>query len=113
MLSNQELAQRKSNSRSALMKSASKVKVLESEADKRKRQQENREKVKGAKEMTEEIQPLQFLTVEDVAQYLAVEESTIYSWCQENKIPHIRLNRMIRFRKEDINEWLEARTTGK
>ena len=47
------------------------------------------------------------LNVKQVAQYLQLKESTIYSWAQDNKIPAIKIGRTWRFRRDDLDRWLE------
>ncbi|MEW6410929.1 MAG: helix-turn-helix domain-containing protein [Candidatus Zixiibacteriota bacterium] len=50
------------------------------------------------------------LTPQEVADYLNVKKSTIYGWTHEEKIPHLKLGNLVRFRKEDIERWLKTRT---
>ena len=45
-----------------------------------------------------------------IAGYLNVEESTILDWVQENYIPHIKFQNLVRFRKTEIDAWLDKRT---
>lgn len=47
------------------------------------------------------------LNVKQVAQYLQLKESTIYSWAQDGKIPAIKIGRTWRFRRSDLDIWLE------
>jgi len=46
------------------------------------------------------------LTVDQIAEYLNIKASTLYSKLSE--IPHFKIGRLIRFRREDINSWLEG-----
>lgn len=46
------------------------------------------------------------LTVQQVAELLQVKLSTIYKWTHEGSIPHLKLGRLVRFREDDILEWL-------
>lgn len=52
------------------------------------------------------IEDLGFLNIKDVADYLKVRRSTIYNFVEQKSIPHYRLGRQIRFRKEDIDRWM-------
>ncbi|MCD6520513.1 MAG: helix-turn-helix domain-containing protein [Anaerolineae bacterium] len=52
------------------------------------------------------------LNVKQVAQYLQLKESTIYSWAQDGKIPAIKIGRTWRFRRSDLNAWLERHLKG-
>lgn len=48
--------------------------------------------------------------VEDVAGYLGIPESSVYKMTAPKarfRIPHIRLNGLLRFRKTDIDDWIE------
>lgn len=47
------------------------------------------------------------LNVKQVAEYLQLKESTIYSWAQDGKIPAIKIGRTWRFRRSDLDAWLE------
>jgi len=49
-----------------------------------------------------------FLTVEDVSAYLNVKPSTIYSWAKVVGIPHFKLGKMLRFKRSEIDAWMEA-----
>jgi len=52
------------------------------------------------------------LNVKQVAQYLQLKESTIYSWAQDGKIPAIKIGRTWRFRRTDLESWLERHLKG-
>jgi excisionase family DNA binding protein len=47
------------------------------------------------------------LDTPQIAAYLNVEESTILDWVRENYIPHIKFQNLVRFRKTDIDAWLD------
>ena len=49
-----------------------------------------------------------FLTTEDVLEYLHVNLRTIYRLIKAGRIPAIRVGRQWRFRKRDIDAWLES-----
>lgn len=47
------------------------------------------------------------LTAEEVAKYLGFSVRTIYDKVQREEIPHVRIgSRTVRFRREQIDEWL-------
>lgn len=49
-----------------------------------------------------------FLTVPQTAAYLQVHVKTLYTWINENKIPHYRIGGWgIRIKKVEIDEWIE------
>ena len=52
------------------------------------------------------------LNVKQVAKYLQLKESTIYSWAQDGKIPAIKIGRTWRFRQTDLDAWLERHLKG-
>jgi nitrogen PTS system EIIA component len=54
--------------------------------------------------MTNEI-----MTIEEVAEYLRVSERTVYDWAQKGTIPGGKLGTSWRFRRSDIEEWLDSR----
>ena len=51
---------------------------------------------------------LSFLDVREVAHYLRVRPSTIYSMAGNRKIPFYRLGRQLRFRKFEIDQWAQG-----
>lgn len=51
-----------------------------------------------------------YLTVKEVAQYLGMKASTVYTWVPE--MPHYRVGNLIRFRKEDVDAWMETKREG-
>lgn len=48
------------------------------------------------------------MTVKQVAAYLNMNEKTIYEWALKGRIPGIKMGRTWRFRREDLEEWLEG-----
>ncbi|MBN2379355.1 helix-turn-helix domain-containing protein [candidate division WOR-3 bacterium] len=55
-------------------------------------------------ESLEDVAPI--ITVKNLAEYLSVSESTIYQWVKEQKIPHYRIDKTIRFSQPVIERWL-------
>jgi len=49
-----------------------------------------------------------FLTTEEVLDYLQVNLRTVYRLIKAGKIPAVRVGRQWRFRKHDIDSWLES-----
>jgi excisionase family DNA binding protein len=49
-----------------------------------------------------------FLTTDEVLRYLQVNLRTIYRLIKSEKIPAVRVGRQWRFRKRDIDAWLES-----
>jgi len=48
-----------------------------------------------------------FLTVFEVASLLSVRPSTVYQWASLGEIPHYRLGRIVRFKRKDLEAWVE------
>jgi excisionase family DNA binding protein len=49
----------------------------------------------------------EYLTIQQVADYLSIKTSSLYSKIAE--IPHYRIGRLLRFRKGEIDAWIEAK----
>jgi len=47
------------------------------------------------------------LTIQQLSDYLSIKRSTPYAWVERGFIPHYKMNRLIRFKKEEIDIWLE------
>src|SRR6187401_3857843 len=52
-----------------------------------------------------------FLTTEEVLEYLQVNLRTVYRLIKPGKIPAVRVGRQWRFRKRDIDAWLDSQRT--
>jgi PTS system nitrogen regulatory IIA component len=52
------------------------------------------------------------LTIEDVAQYLRVSEHTIYDWAQKGVIPAGKIGTVWRFKREELEKWVNVRLSG-
>jgi excisionase family DNA binding protein len=48
-------------------------------------------------------------SVDDVCQYLNIKKSTVYALAQSGSIPFYRLGRLIRFKPDDVQAWIEGR----
>jgi len=46
------------------------------------------------------------MDVEELAAYLKLKKQTIYNWLHKNKITGIKVGRVWRFDKRDIDRWL-------
>ena len=49
----------------------------------------------------------EYLTIQQVADYLSIKTSSLYSKIAE--IPHYRIGRLLRFRKGKIDAWIETK----
>jgi PTS system nitrogen regulatory IIA component len=52
------------------------------------------------------------MTVEEVAEYLRVSERTVYEWAQKGEIPAGKLGTTWRFKRNEIERWVDRRLTG-
>jgi PTS system nitrogen regulatory IIA component len=49
------------------------------------------------------------LTIDDVAKYLRVSERTVYDWAQKGEIPSGKIGTVWRFKKAEIERWVNDR----
>jgi excisionase family DNA binding protein len=52
------------------------------------------------------------LTAAEVGELLSVPESWVRQESRENRIPHVRLGRYVRFDREAVLGWLETQRAG-
>lgn len=52
------------------------------------------------------------LTREDAATYLRIRAQTLAAWASSGRyaIPFVRVGRAVRYRREDLDRWLDSRT---
>ncbi len=50
----------------------------------------------------------EILTIKEVADYLKLTERTLYRLVQEGKIPGFKVGNSWRFKRVDIERWIEA-----
>lgn len=59
-----------------------------------------------------ERQPLApLLTADEAAALLSVPASWVLSEARTNRIPSVRLGRYVRFKRDDLEQWLERRAS--
>ena len=56
--------------------------------------------------------PKDILTIREVAEYLQVTERTLYRLAQQKKIPAFKVGNAWRFRREDLDRWIESQTAA-
>ena len=49
----------------------------------------------------------ELMTIEEIADYLRVKKRTIYEWLKKGKIPAIKTVGQWRFKKTQIDNWLD------
>jgi excisionase family DNA binding protein len=48
------------------------------------------------------------MDIKDVSAWLKLKPSTLYLWVAQGKMPALRIQGLIRFRREDIAAWLDG-----
>ena len=48
------------------------------------------------------------LTIREVSQLLHIKPSTLYAWAGQGRLPCFKLHGLVRFRREDLDQWLES-----
>jgi len=56
--------------------------------------------------------PDEILTIEEVAKYLKVSERTVYDWAQRGMIPAGKLGTSWRFKRSEVERWVDERLSG-
>ncbi len=52
------------------------------------------------------------LTIEEVANYLRVSDRTVYDWAQKGEIPAGKIGTVWRFKKADVEKWVNERLSS-
>ena len=47
------------------------------------------------------------LTIKEVAPCLQIKPSTLYAWAAQGRIPCLKIHGLVRFQKDEIDQWLE------
>ena len=55
----------------------------------------------------------EIMTIEEVAAYLRVSERTVYDWAQKGDLPGGKLGTTWRFKREDVEHWVNSRISKK
>ena len=55
---------------------------------------------------------MNLLKVSQIAAELQVTGACIYGWIKKGKIPSVRLGKLVRVDREDLNRFLDHRTQG-
>jgi excisionase family DNA binding protein len=51
----------------------------------------------------------QLMSIRDVAEFLQLNQTTVYAWAQQGILPGYKLGRTWRFRPSELETWLEER----
>ena len=52
------------------------------------------------------------LTVSEVAALLRISRNKVYDMVARNQLPHFRVGNCIRFRSDDLGEWMRRQQNG-
>lgn len=52
----------------------------------------------------------EMLTAKELEQLLRIDVKTIYGYVQKGLIPYVRIESNVRFRRDEVMQWLEARS---
>ena len=52
----------------------------------------------------------QLMDTKEASEFLGISKNTLYEWVIQNKVPYIKVGRLVKFRKGDLEEWLKKRT---
>ena len=55
----------------------------------------------------------ELFTLEELARYLKISKPTLYKMVEKGKIPALKIANQWRFKKDDINRWLEKQRKSK
>ncbi len=48
-------------------------------------------------------------SAEEAAEFLGCTKGTLQVWCSMRKVPFVKVGRLTRFRKRDLDAWLDSR----
>jgi excisionase family DNA binding protein len=60
------------------------------------------------KQAEQSIQERAFLGIQWLSVYLGIRPKSVYSMVEKGQVPHYRVGRLIRFKKVDIDRWMEG-----
>jgi excisionase family DNA binding protein len=50
----------------------------------------------------------ELVTIDEISKYLGVKKSTLYWKVETRQIPHYKIGNLLRFRKSEIEAWLQS-----
>ena len=51
----------------------------------------------------------EWMNISELSEYLSIKAKTLYALAGKREIPHYRVNRLLRFRKSEIDQWMEEK----
>ncbi|MCF6155697.1 MAG: DNA-binding protein [Candidatus Brocadia sp.] len=52
------------------------------------------------------------LTPQEAGDYLGIKLSKVYQMCMKREIPFVKIGRLNRFRRQDLDKWIESHIQG-
>ena len=49
----------------------------------------------------------EFLDIKGLSDYLGIKKTTLYGIVENGDLPHYRIGRLIRFRRDEVDTWME------
>lgn len=59
--------------------------------------------------MTKESVTNKLFSPVELSEMLSISIETVYAWTSQKRIPFIKIGRLVRFRSNDVNKWLEEK----
>ena len=50
----------------------------------------------------------EFLSIGDLSEVLGIKKSTLYSLVENGELPHYKIGRLVRFKRNDVDAWMES-----
>lgn len=50
------------------------------------------------------------LTMNEASEYLGISKLTLYGWVSERKLGFIKVGRLVKFKQEQLDRWIEQHT---
>ena len=50
------------------------------------------------------------MDTKEASEFLGISKNTLYEWVVQNKVPYIKVGRLVKFKKGDLEDWLKKRT---
>ncbi len=49
------------------------------------------------------------IDIREASEYLGISVNTLRGWCSQKSIPHVKIDRMVRFDVHVLDEWINER----
>ncbi|MFH1367934.1 MAG: helix-turn-helix domain-containing protein [Elusimicrobiota bacterium] len=49
------------------------------------------------------------LNITEASEYLGIKKNTLYGWVCYRKIPYVKIGRLLKFDKHDIDKWIDKK----